>query len=515
MKRLSRILILLLFAAPLAWGQASTLTGGGGLVSAGAGAPAGSCATAALYTNSSNGDFYACNGGVWLKVSGGAGSPAFSAVTAGTNTAALVMGTGGSLTTSGSGTITATTVPVNGLTAATATNTTANGNFPQIINFALTTDSTSGVTAGETSAALNGSVTAGLANQSVFKAVTLAGSLATPLSVVQGAMSGAVAIPAMQVSQGANTGTTAFPLALFQTTWNNGSLVGRGLGISIIQTANAGASWPFYINTGVSGTTNVVNIDTAGNINTVSSLITPLITLSSGATGIRTAASNVPLLIVGGVDTANAGAGQTTLTLRGSNNSSATGTAASSVSISGGGMTGAVTNTAGADVSISGGLGTGTSTPSHVIIKAPSFGAASGTTAQTGVTRYVQHAKAGSTTTATATNIFQVPVAVNQTVAIRVHVHVETTQATPQNCSSSGDFYLNVQNTGGTVTTNVSAIIGSSTICSTGTLTIAAAASGATPSVISITPSWTTIVPTAVIITAAIESLSQQDVALL
>ena len=43
--------------------------------------------------------------------SGGGGSPAFSAVTTGTNTAALLMGSGGSLDVSGSGTIRATRVP--------------------------------------------------------------------------------------------------------------------------------------------------------------------------------------------------------------------------------------------------------------------------------------------------------------------------------------------------------------------------------------------------------------------
>jgi fibronectin-binding autotransporter adhesin len=50
------------------------------------------------------------------------GSLAFSAITAGTNANALVMGTGGSLGTSGSGTITATAAPFSGITAATNVN---------------------------------------------------------------------------------------------------------------------------------------------------------------------------------------------------------------------------------------------------------------------------------------------------------------------------------------------------------------------------------------------------------
>lgn len=49
------------------------------------------------------------NGSSWIATSGSAGSVAFSGVTAGTNAAALLVGTGGSLGTSGSGTISATT----------------------------------------------------------------------------------------------------------------------------------------------------------------------------------------------------------------------------------------------------------------------------------------------------------------------------------------------------------------------------------------------------------------------
>lgn len=93
-------------------------------VTTGSGAPSGSgCATSAdvgkVYINNSaaaaNSSFYSCdNTGVatyaWELSGGGGGAPAFSAITAGTNTAALVIGTGGSLGVSGTGTINATSL---------------------------------------------------------------------------------------------------------------------------------------------------------------------------------------------------------------------------------------------------------------------------------------------------------------------------------------------------------------------------------------------------------------------
>lgn len=57
-----------------------------------------------------------CNGTVWAAVSGGGGSSAFSDITSGTNTtAAMVVGDGASLAATGTGTITATAVPVGGV----------------------------------------------------------------------------------------------------------------------------------------------------------------------------------------------------------------------------------------------------------------------------------------------------------------------------------------------------------------------------------------------------------------
>jgi hypothetical protein len=110
--------------------------------------------------------------------------------------------------------------------------------------------------------------------------------------------------------------------------------------------------------------------------------------------------------------------------------------------------------------------------------------------------------------------MFNVAMAANQTAGFEIIVHVETTQATPHNCSTTENFIASVQDTAATVTQQTTAgTIG--TICDTGTLTLAAAFSAAAPSVFSVTPTWTTIVPTAVIITVEIHNLSQQELALL
>ncbi len=110
--------------------------------------------------------------------------------------------------------------------------------------------------------------------------------------------------------------------------------------------------------------------------------------------------------------------------------------------------------------------------------------------------------------------MFNVALAANQTAGFMIVVHVETTQATPQNCSTTQTFLAAVQDTSATVTQQTTA--GPiATICSTGTLTLAAAFSTAAPAVFSVTPSWTTIVPTAVIISVEIHNLSQQEITLL
>lgn len=76
------------------------------------------------------------------------GSPAFSAVTAGTNTVALLMGTGGSLGATGSGTITATAMPYSGLTGSVPTwNQNTTGSAASATTATTATSATSATTA--------------------------------------------------------------------------------------------------------------------------------------------------------------------------------------------------------------------------------------------------------------------------------------------------------------------------------------------------------------------------------
>ncbi len=73
---------------------------------------------------------------------------------------------------------------LSGMTAATASNTIANGNNTgQVWNWANTTNTTVAMTFGETTAATNGTSTTGVPNQVLLKLGTLASSTASPLSV--------------------------------------------------------------------------------------------------------------------------------------------------------------------------------------------------------------------------------------------------------------------------------------------------------------------------------------------
>lgn len=115
---------------------------------------------------------------------------------------------------------------LSAISAAVGTNTIGSGNNPQIWNWAQTSDAQSGFKFGESAAATNGTLTNGVANQAELTASTASGSTATPLSVVQGSVTGTNSTPAMQVT----------------TTWNNASLTGEGLLIGITDTASLGGS---------------------------------------------------------------------------------------------------------------------------------------------------------------------------------------------------------------------------------------------------------------------------------
>jgi hypothetical protein len=443
---------------------------------------------------------------------------------------AVTVGSGLSLS---AGTLTATggAPALSAITSATSSPAAlSNAAFEQDWNWALTADATEGMVFGESAASTGGTVAANnTANQAIVEIDTASGSTAAPLNIGQGAVTGSTAFPALQV----------------QTTWN-GAAVNKAVVVSVTNTATGGGSHILDLYAGAAGATSEFSVDSIGNT-TVNGAI-----LVNGA-GVTAKTSANPVVFQGGIDngastvgfgtfrgadnnttTASAAAGAATfrggdetgatsnqtiggnVTVRGGNTASTTSAStAGTVAITGGSFTGAITNTAGADVTIAGGLGTGNSTPAHVKLQMPCFVSASGTTAQTECTRYTVHIKAGSLTSATATNIFNIALANNQTAGAHIVVHVETTDGTPNNCSTQDEFDIVAQDTAGTVTTNVSSAVGQATICSTGTLTLTAAASAAAPTVISVTPTWTVTTPTAVKITVEIENLSQQDIVLL
>ena len=97
------------------------------------------------------------------------------------------------------------------------------GNTIATWNWAQTTDAQDAMTFGETSAATGGTLTNLLANQAELHASTASGSTATPLEVEQ------VGI----------TATTGPPLAQFESTWNNASLVGQGIVENVTNTSSA------------------------------------------------------------------------------------------------------------------------------------------------------------------------------------------------------------------------------------------------------------------------------------
>lgn len=138
---------------------------------------------------------------------------------------------------------------LSAITAAVGTNTLANGNNPQLWNWAQTTNTQAGMTFGETSAATAGTITNSLANQSNVTVRTAAASTATPLNVSQGSITGTLSIPAAQIA----------------TTWNNGAMTGVGLLIQVTNTASANPSFPLEVLGGAGGATQLLTLDQGGN----------------------------------------------------------------------------------------------------------------------------------------------------------------------------------------------------------------------------------------------------------
>ncbi len=137
----------------------------------------------AIWYDIASNSFHGVVNGVVAAIGGG-GAPAFSAITAGTNLGqALIIGNGSTLSTSGSGTITATSIPFSGVTVGTNANALVIGT-----GGSLTTSGTGTITAtpgGSTTQVQfnNGGVLAGTAAATI---VTGAFTLPTGVTIGQG-----------------------------------------------------------------------------------------------------------------------------------------------------------------------------------------------------------------------------------------------------------------------------------------------------------------------------------------
>ena len=148
---------------------------------------------------------------------------------------------------------------LSSVTAAAGANTIANGNFPQVWNWAQTTASQSGLTFGETSAATGG-------GDNEIKISTQSNSTATPLNIAQGAI----------------TGTTAVPALSAISTWNNASLAGEGIQFAVSNISSSSSSTLLNLLAGTSGTTSEFSVNGTGVVTTNGMVSTGNIKLAVG-----------------------------------------------------------------------------------------------------------------------------------------------------------------------------------------------------------------------------------------
>ena len=149
---------------------------------------------------------------------------------------------------------------LSSITAATGANTIANGNNGgQVWNWAQTTNSQTAFTFGETTAATG-------TTDTELAVSTQANSTSTVLNLTQGAISTVFPTALLNVSQGANTGATNVPGAIFSTTWNNASIAGPFMKLAITNTNSAGASIAFQIFGGTSAATSEFAITSSGGV---------------------------------------------------------------------------------------------------------------------------------------------------------------------------------------------------------------------------------------------------------
>jgi hypothetical protein len=254
---------------------------------------------------------------------------------------------------------------LNAITSATAGNTAlTNGNFPQVWNWAQTTNSQTAFALGDTSAATGGTVTSSLANQALFGLSTAAASTETPFSVTQGSV----------------TGTVAFPAAQISTTWNNAGLTAAGLVVKITNTASASGSLPLQVLGGAAGASNLLSLDILGQLSPAGNIFI------ANSAGIQASAGGISYSVLGGHGSTFSGAANGNLTLAGgSNSSTTTSSAGGNVNVQGGDSTAASGTVAGGNALVRAGGDTSATGAQGLIKLQASYFLGAGTTTLNGL----------------------------------------------------------------------------------------------------------------------------------
>jgi hypothetical protein len=215
---------------------------------------------------------------------------------------------------------------LSAITNAAASNTLSNGNNPQTWNWAQTTNSQSGITFGETSAATGTS-------DSVVTASTAVNSPSAAFTASCGAQSTAFATGCLNIVQGANTGATNVPALSVSATYNNASLVGTLIYGSVVNTSS-GNSLMLQLQSGTAGTTTEFSVNTGGAVTGVGGFF------GSGFEGLL---GTTNLSFTGGTGTVSSNAQVGGAIFKGSDNSASTSAGFAGQAILRGGMLTAAT----------------------------------------------------------------------------------------------------------------------------------------------------------------------------
>jgi hypothetical protein len=186
-------------------------------------------------------------------------------------------------------------------------------------------------------------------------------------------------------------------------------------------------------------------------------------------------------------------------------------------SLSGGDNTTGGSNVLGNDLTLDAGASTGSSVPRNFHVRA-SVAGASGTTLQTEVDRFTSFNKTGLTSGGSK-NLVSVAIAVDQGFGLKLSYTIFATDTTNHHsCSLTGDVFFSGENTAGVFVISTPALspaVGLPACDGANTITAAWVASGANPSVISVTPTVSGFTATTITAVGIITNSSLQQITLL